>query len=444
MFIFPRNLYTDVRIEEVFETKIFYTMENLDENKTRHYKAAFIRVFDGIKWYYSSTTDISNIQKEIDNLASLATPNENIYDHPVIKKLEANSGNFITFTDNDISKVPKERKLSLLLPYFKYIKNPFIKMYSFKYIDERKVKNIYSSKGSNLTFDSQRAGFSLRFNMADGEKQLTDAFQRSSCYFNELLNKEDEFVEYIKLCENYLYEAKSVIPGKYTVILSPEAAGVFAHESFGHKSEADFMLGDETMKKEWALGSKIAPEHLSIVDDGNEISSGYVPFDDEGTRARKTFLIQNGILKGRLHSAVTASSLEEDVTGNGRAINFEFEPIVRMTCTYIMPGNKTKEQLISEVEEGILVETIKHGSGMSTFTLAPNRSYYIRNGKIAEPVNVSVITGSVFDTLSEIDGLSDKLQIISFVTGGCGKMEQFPLPVGFGGPYVRVKNMNVQ
>lgn len=444
MFTFPKNLYTDVRIEEVFETKIFYTMENLDENKTRHYKAAFIRVFDGIRWYYCSTSDINNIQKEIDSLASMATQNENIYEHPFIKKLEVHTGSCMTFAENDISKVPKEKKLSILQPYFKYIKNPYIKMYSFKYIDERKVKSIYSSKGSNLTFDSQRAGFSIRFNMADGEKQLTEGFQNSSCFFNELLNKEEEFIEYIKLCENYLHEAKSIKPGKYTVILSPEAAGVFAHESFGHKSEADFMLGDETMKKEWALGTKIAPKHLSIVDDGNELSSGYVPFDDEGTSARKTFLIENGILKGRLHSTVTAASLEEDATGNGRAINFEFEPIVRMTCTYIMPGEKTKEQLISEVEEGILVETIKHGSGMSTFTIAPNRCYYIKSGKIADPVNVSVITGSVFDTLAEIDGLSSELKILSFVTGGCGKMEQFPLPVGFGGPYVRIKTMNVQ
>ncbi|WP_276318583.1 hypothetical protein [Marinitoga lauensis] len=40
-------------------------------------------------------------------------------------------------------------------------------------------------------------------------------------------------------------------------MLSPEAAGVFAHESFGHKSEADFMIGDEKMKEEWQIGKKV-------------------------------------------------------------------------------------------------------------------------------------------------------------------------------------------
>ena len=52
-------------------------------------------------------------------------------------------------------------------------------------------------------------------------------------------------------------------------------------------------------------------------------------------KAKKTYLIKDGILTGRLHSATTAASLNEELTGNARALNFEFEPIVRMTTTYI-------------------------------------------------------------------------------------------------------------
>ena len=108
--------------------------------------------------------------------------------------------------------------------------------------------------------------------------------------------------------------------------------------------------------------------------------------------------------------------------------------------SYIESGDKTKDELISEVKNGIYIETIKHGSGMSTFTIAPSLAYYIRDGKIAEPVNISVITGNVMETLNEIDGLSDNVEILSFILGGCGKMEQFPLPVGFGGPYMRTRS----
>ncbi len=145
-----------------------------------------------------------------------------------------------------------------------------------------------------------------------------------------------------------------------------------------------------------------------------------------------------------MHSAATAAQLEESLTGNARAMNFEFEPIVRMTTTYIERGNRPLGDIVAEMENGIYVDTIRHGSGMSTFTLAPDRAYKIENGQIAGPVNVSVVTGNVFSTLAEVDAVSEEFELMSFVGGGCGKMEQWPLPVGFGGPYVRVRKLKVQ
>lgn len=105
-------------------------------------------------------------------------------------------------------------------------------------------------------------------------------------------------------------------PGTYTCVFSPVTAGVFAHESFGHKSEADFMLASEAMQKEWAIGARVGAPLLNILDSGQLEGSGYVPYDDEGTRARTTYLIRDGILTGRLHSAATAAALGEEVTGN--------------------------------------------------------------------------------------------------------------------------------
>ncbi len=70
---------------------------------------------------------------------------------------------------------------------------------------------------------------------------------------------------------------------------------------------------------------------------------------------------------------------------------------------------------------------------MSTFTIAPNKAYMIRNGKLAEPVRISVVTGSVMHTLHEIDGLTKDVKVCSLSTGGCGKMEQWPAG-GAGGP----------
>jgi TldD protein len=445
MFKFPQHLYTDVRIEDVYETKVVYTLGEVEESKNRSYKAAFIRLFDGERWYYGSTSNIENIQDEINTLASYANPNENIYNNPIVKKLQVNKESLIKFEEDSVAKVEMEKKHDLLKEYFPILESDdLIKSWKANYVDKRVVKEFYSSKGAEITFDIQLAGLSIRMNFVDDEKRLFESYEKTSDAFDKLNAPLDEFKLRINECENFLFNSKPIESGKYTVILSPLAAGVFAHESFGHKSEADFMIGDETMRKEWSIGKKVGSDILSIVDDGNIAGSGYIPFDDEGTKAEKTYLIKDGILSGRLHNSTTAEYLDEDLTGNARAVNFEFEPIVRMTTTYIETGDKSKDELFSEVEEGIYIKTIKHGSGMSTFTIAPSLAYHVKNGKIAEPVNISVVSGNVMNTLGEIDGLSNELELLSFVLGGCGKMEQYPLQVSFGGPYVRVKNLNVQ
>ncbi|MDD3050020.1 MAG: TldD/PmbA family protein [Candidatus Cloacimonetes bacterium] len=445
MYNFPKGFYTDVRIEDVFETNISFLKTELRTCRERNYISAFIRLFDGKRWYYSSTTDVDNIQTEIDKLAALGNPDSQVDEHPYVSRIKVNVGDQRKFAENEVKNVKIENKIELLKRLFPLVENvEEIKIWNCFYQDNLKIKRIINSKGTDVTFDLQIAGMALGFEMVAGEKRFSESYKSTGNSYGEVSPDENEIKELLNKSLNFLYNSEKVNPGKYTLILSPMVAGVFAHESFGHKSEADFMIGDETMKREWAIGKKVGTDILSIVDDGNEIGSGYVPFDDEGNPAKKTYLIQNGVLSGRLHSVATAVALDEEPTGNARAINFEYEPIVRMTTTYIDKGEKTKEQLFAETENGYYIETLKHGSGMSTFTIAPSLAWKIENGKITKPAQISVITGDVFKTLHEIDGLSDKVELLSFVGGGCGKNEQHPLPVGFGGPYVRVRNMDVQ
>ena len=204
------------------------------------------------------------------------------------------------------------------------------------------------------------------------------------------------------------------------------------------------MIGDEEMKKEWEIGKKVADTAVSIVDCGiDPLTSGYCPFDDEGNPAHKTYLINKGILTGRLHSTETAKALEEQITGNAQAINFEYEPIVRMTNTYMEKGNLSLDELFKPIEDGYFIKAVTHGSGSSTFTMAVNRAYKIEKGKVTYPVKINVTTGTVFQTLHEIDGISDTVEIKNQVFGGCGKGYQWPLRVSFGGPYIRIKSYNL-
>lgn len=445
MYQFPEGFYTDVREETVHATTI--TIENgvLKENKTKKEQGVTIRLYDGRRWYISSTTESGKVQQEIDSLAGMAIFCPNIEDDPVVKKYEINQEVQLRYKDCDVSLVPNAWKLAVAEQYADCLKAcekiPRWKVY---YVDNHTRKHIVSSKGCDVTFDTQNCCVAPRYVLMKDEKPF---YGRKDIYrmkFEELKGHEKELEELIREDLAYNENAVPVEPGEYTCIFSPAVTGVFAHESFGHKSEADFMVGDENMKREWAIGTRVGAELLNIVDTGMEEGSGYVPFDDEGTRAKKTYLIRDGILSGRLHSAMTAAALKEELTGNARAVSFQFEPIVRMTATYVEPGKSTKEELIAGVKKGIYISDYNHGSGMSTFTIAPNKAYMIRDGHLAEPVKISVITGNVMHTLHEIDGLSAEFELCSFALGGCGKMEQFPLRVGMGGPYMRVNHLTVQ
>ena len=445
MFKFPSGFYSDVRIEKVFRSLVRLETGRLEEVKEKEDTGAFIRLFDGRRWFYASTTDLSSIDNELADLAKLGRADDNISSHPTVRRMQANTGNHSRFATTSVKNTPLGEKIGLTQEFAALVaNNSKISHWSASYSDAYILKHFSSSIGADLKFDTQTAGLRLGFRFGSGANVFSESWCKAHDQFALLTALQQEAMDYIEKAEEFYEHAEKIDGGNYTVVLSPMAAGIFAHESFGHKSEADFMLGDEGMKKEWQLGKRVGSEFLSIVDDGNLSGSGFTPFDDEGNRAEKTVLIDHGILRGRLHSAATAAELEEDVTGNARSINFEYEPIVRMTATYIEPGQCSKDELIAGISHGILIESVKHGSGMSTFTLAPSMAYLIENGKVTRPVKFSVITGNVMKTLDQIDAVSNELEILSFVGGGCGKMEQYPLPVSFGGPYVRVREINVQ
>lgn len=445
MIQFPENLYADLRLEDVTQTAIIFENGILRQNKESRKKGAFLRVYDGKRWYYCATTDLNRLQAEMDSLAAMATPNPDIGNDPVVRRFQVNRDTVLRYQAQDLRAVPNADKLALLRGYLPVLEAmPEITVSRCRYLDMYTQWEFYSSLGASICYDDQQCGLAFGYTLAAGKNPFRNMQTFFATRFDGLDQRREELRNAVAADLDYAKNAVPVEPGVYTCVLTPEVTGVFAHESFGHKSESDFMLGSETMRREWALGTKVGWDKLSIMDSGLPEGSGYVPYDDEGTKTEETYLIRNGVLTGRLHSASTAAALDEAVTGNARAINFEFEPIVRMTSTYVAPGTDSLESLLAGAEGGLYIPDYFHGSGMSTFTIAPARAYRIRDGKIAEPVLVSVISGNVMETLHKIDGASREFELCSKVTGGCGKMEQFPLRVAFGGPYLRVRDMNVQ
>jgi len=237
-----------------------------------------------------------------------------------------------------------------------------------------------------------------------------------------------------------LLAAPQLKGGEYTVILDPVLAGVFVHEAFGHLSESDFLYQNEQLRNIMTLGRRFGGRHLNIVDDATipDLRGSY-KYDDEGMPASKTYLIHEGVLLGRLHSRETAAKMGELPTGNARAINYLFPPIVRMTNTFIEPGNASFEGMLGDIKEGVYVKDWYGGTtSLEMFTFSAGEAYMIRQGKLAELLRPVVLSGNVFVTLGNIDAIGNDLQMNQ--GGGCGKGGQSPLPVSNGSPHIRVRS----
>ncbi len=238
-----------------------------------------------------------------------------------------------------------------------------------------------------------------------------------------------------------LLKAPQCPGGRFTVVLRPDLTGVFAHEAFGHLSEADFLYENQQMRELMTIGREMGVKNLNITDDGTRGRlQGTHPVDDEGTPTQRTELIRNGVLAGHLHSLETAGKMGARPTGNARAISGGYSPIVRMTNTFIEPGDLTRDELFAGVDDGIYACGMKGGQTMmEMFTFSAAYGYRIRKGQVCELLRDVVLTGNVFDTLHAIDGIADDFTI-NETGGGCGKGGQAPLPVTEGGPHIRIRN----
>ncbi|MFX0093179.1 MAG: TldD/PmbA family protein [Candidatus Hodarchaeota archaeon] len=240
--------------------------------------------------------------------------------------------------------------------------------------------------------------------------------------------------------------AKACPAGKFRALIENLLAGVLAHESFGHLSEADFVVtGGSPLSGK--IDQKLGTEHVTIIDSGTpeitKIGGLWVPFDDQGIVGGETVVMDKGILKYFLHNRGTAKHLNQVPTGNCRAIHFGFIPIPRMTNTYFMPGQLTEEEALEQLGTGVYA--IQSAGGQvglgGYFLFKAIRGYWVENGVKKYPIREVSLSGNILDLLSKVEGATRDLELRSGYFGGCGKSGQAPLPVGLGGPKLLISEV---
>ncbi|MFP3950092.1 MAG: TldD/PmbA family protein [Candidatus Micrarchaeia archaeon] len=241
-------------------------------------------------------------------------------------------------------------------------------------------------------------------------------------------------------CEESL-DAKPAKPGVYTIIMDNDLAGVFAHEAVGHACEADGIIDGASILGDKA-GKKIGSEMITIWDDPSlENGFGRYTFDNEGIKGEKVALIKNGVVAGRLHSLETAEELGERPNGHARAESYSYGPIVRMSNTCIEPGEEKLEELM-DVGEGLYLKGMNGGSVdpfTGQFMFRCEEAFPVHKGEKGERIRAVSITGTILQTLHEVDGVGKDF---GTSPGFCGKDGQ-NVRVSDGGPHVRVKRIRV-
>ena len=337
--------------------------------------------------------------------------------------------------------IPLAEKKRLLDNYNDIIwHTPKIQTSTIGYADSYKKSVFLSSLGSYI--EQERSDVMLRLSAVavDGsDVQQVGLSLGSRGDFSQMQNLHRQIAEMAQHTVQLL-SAPQVKGGEYTVVLDPILAGVFIHEAFGHLSESDFVYENERLREIMTLGKQFGSTALNVID-GAAVPGlrGSYKYDDEGVPATETYLIQEGKLVGRLHSRETAAKMGEKPTGNARAINYHYPPIVRMTNTYIVPGSVSFDDIIGDIQEGVYAKNWYGGmTSMEMFTFSAGEAYMIRNGKLAEMLRPVVLTGNVFTTLNNIDAIGNDLEMNQ--GGGCGKREQMPLPVANGSPHIRIRH----
>jgi TldD protein len=240
-----------------------------------------------------------------------------------------------------------------------------------------------------------------------------------------------------------LLTAERAPAGTFDVIIDQRICGLLVHEAFGHNSEADAVwTGDSILAGK--LGEQVAAETVTIVDDPTLPGhNGSFEYDHEGVPAQRHVIVENGILKGYLHSLETAARFGVAPGGSARAEGHQSQPIVRMSNTAIEPGETSLEDMMSELDKGLYLTGGYWGyvfTGQGQFTCNVEHAYAIENGKLGRHYRNVCISGRTLETLQKVTAVGNDQQ---FELGGtCGKGGQ-GMPVDAGGPHLRISQVVV-
>ena len=393
---------------------------------------------------HSSDIDAKSLKKASDTVSFITKNNNGSFNSNFTRT------NKKLYTDlNPVNSVNFENKIKTLEEIDRYARarNPLVKQVSSSLSGEWQVVRIYRPDGVFVEDIRPLVRLGISVVLEKNGRQETGRMGVGGRVDYQKFLEEDYWQKQVDgalaQAEVNLQSVDSPV-GEMDVVLGPGFPGILLHEAIGHGLEGDFNR-KKTSAFSSLMGEKIAHDSVTIVDDGTiDSRRGSISIDDEGTPTNCTTLIENGILTGYMQDRHNSKLMGVSPTGNGRRESYAHAPMPRMTNTYMMSGNKTPEEIIKTVKNGVYAVDFSGGQVDITsgkFTFSCTEAYKIVDGKVEQPIKGATLIGNGPDVLKRVSMVGNDSAMDTGI-GTCGKAGQ-SVPVGVGQPTMLVNNLTV-
>jgi len=211
--------------------------------------------------------------------------------------------------------------------------------------------------------------------------------------------------------------AKKIESGVFPVIFAQPAFRSLLYYTLINAVKADYVQRERSAFKD-KIGEKVASEIVTVWDDGlldGGLSTS--KFDGEGVPCQKTVVIDKGVLKNFLYDNYTANKAKVESTGNASRsglASYASTPVLEASNFTFKGGDRTAEELVAEVDEGLLVYGVQgaHSSNPESgdFSVVATPVWKIEGGEVAYAVRGAMVTGVAFDVLQNISALGSNVK----------------------------------
>ena len=409
-------------------------------------RGAGLRLIDGLRTAYAYTNELTTASLlELADVVSAALAAGRGPADPVIRldRVRPHGDGSVRVPPEDVRVDEKVLLVSRADRRARSI-DPRVRQVLVVYRENRQQVVIASSTGSIVEDDRRYLTALVQVVAADGRVVQTGYEPVGGLIGMELFESSplDHAAEKAARRAVMMLAARPAPAGRMPVVLSSEAGGTMIHEAIGHGLEADLAQSGLSVYS-GKIGQQIASPLITVLDDSTLPNRrGSFRFDDEGTEAQRTVLVDRGILKTYLYDRLTAMKDGARSTGNGRRESYRHRPIPRMTNTLIASGTADPGGILRTTPTGLYVR--KMGGGQvntvnGDFVFEVSEGYLIENGNIGELVRGATLTGNGPEALLSIDRVGADL---GFSIGTCGKDGQGS-PVSDAQPTLRIPELTV-